>query len=1037
MNQLALSSRSLREQAGQLHCPDSNRHSLRVHFLSRTAMTAPYVWTSCPTREQLDAFCSRRMESPLRQRLMPHIARCADCRGVVLASRSRPTRRRAIAAAIAVVALISISLTHERRPILRGTSAHADLPALESAVRQETESEGIDFGIERSTNLVLLVDLARAYLAVDSPAEPLAQIIRAFAAASRASSLDPQNEDALFHRALTLEKLGLRTDAVQAWLLYLRTSTGEQGADAARRHLSQLRRTRSRWSVEARSLKPAALPDAVLNDSQSARGYAEDELLPEWGRLYLAGEEAAAEKVLQTAEEISRLLVRITGDRMLEEQIARIRTAKLTKHAAEAHASYGLARKAFRKSPDDNARPALQRAVEQLTGIHSPLAYRAAMYVATIDQYGGRNMEASRTLSAMLQRLAPNRQDFPSLTGQLEWTAGLCSFTRGDYDQALLHYRAAEKSFSANQDLANLAGVAAVTAECLRFLGYDEEAWREMIRAAELSSSYASKQRRYLVLSECMRLATEHQYFGMARYFSDLVRVAGRQSGDAVLECDALLSRAKLDRISGNAIAAMQSARSADQIAASIPDSGMRKRLSCRIAIEKGASLASTDPRAALRQLNSAEELATEIELAVYQPEIHQRKGEAFAALANRDAAVAEFQRGIDVCAALAPNQNPTDRATFARVRRQLSDRLIAMTIDADEERAWKTAIAARDYASVPERAPDQATALLTYHILDDELLLWVVRHDRRMLVRRRIPSNQLREDIRTFVDALRRAETLTAADAESQRIYDLVVRPALPHLSGTNRLLVLPDGSINDVPFSVLRNQVDGRRLFERWELSILAPIRAEPLRTQKPLTPEQSSLFIVAAPDVPSLAPLRGALEEGNRLAAQWPQSSLRTGVQATPDAFLRGASSHDIVHFAGHVTHHHDPNLAALRLAPHENDDGRLTGTDLAALSARPPSMVVLSSCAAASGRPSAFGPLSVVRPILSSGVPVVVASLWNVDDGSAAPLMLRFYAELTLGRSPSAALRNAQLASNHQALAPRHWAAFQVYINQQFD
>ncbi len=65
-------------------------------------------------------------------------------------------------------------------------------------------------------------------------------------------------------------------------------------------------------------------------------------------------------------------------------------------------------------------------------------------------------------------------------------------------------------------------------------------------------------------------------------------------------------------------------------------------------------------------------------------------------------------------------------------------------------------------------------------------------------------------------------------------------------------------------------------------------------------------------------------------------------------------------------------------------------------------------------------------------LGAGVPVVLASLWPVEDQVTASLMERFYAELSLGRAPVTALAQAQntIRSDPTTAHPFHWAGFVV-------
>lgn len=147
------------------------------------------------------------------------------------------------------------------------------------------------------------------------------------------------------------------------------------------------------------------------------------------------------------------------------------------------------------------------------------------------------------------------------------------------------------------------------------------------------------------------------------------------------------------------------------------------------------------------------------------------------------------------------------------------------------------------------------------------------------------------------------------------------------------------------------------------------------------------------------------------------------------------MEEAVRHGIVHFAGHLTHHADPAVAALRLTASANGDGRVTGAALKKLSQHPPRMVVLSACGAAVGRRSALGALSLTRPLLDAGVAVVVASLWDVEDGTTAPVMIHFYEQLKKATDPADSLRHAQIRALAENGPPRNSIVFQTYVTLQ--
>jgi len=898
------------------------------------------------------------------------------------------------------------------------------IEVLEGLLTKRSKEREVVQAIEQSTDLDLLVDLSAAYL---QHPQTFDYRLRAFAAADRAVRIDSTSE-AMFNRALALQKLGLREGAIQAWSAQIARDPNSGWADEARRTVAGLRAIRTEWMREAKVLVGLGLPQPVVEDSQWARTHVEDELLPEWGRLTAKGDVNAAAATLRKARLIAGLLTRVTGDRMAEAAIAQTTTEHKTE-AAAAFAAYGDAKRVFRQSPSEQARHALEGAASQLSSIDCVLAFRARMFALTLMQYAGLNAEVADRASTLLSRLEKDRSQYPSVVGQIEWVAGLAESTMGNYEQALRHYRSARTTFARIHDRANEAGVAAATAECLRILGYVDEAWQQSLEAADLSGHHVSTQRRYLVLTECMRMATEQRHPALARYLSDRVRRIGQESGDPALECDALLRQAELDGATGDFARALQMSSAAGQRARAIAATGMRDRIRLRVALQKAAALVQTDPSRALDELSIARQLAGTIELVAFAPETCLRESEALLGLSRKAEAIGKLREGLEAYRQQAPTVNSRDRATFARVGRELSDRLIALIIDDDERGAWEAAMAAHDLLSFSSL--ERTDGLIAYHILDDEFLIWIVRGGDRYLIRRKIASNTLRDRVEQLVAVVRNANSPADARPATEQLYDLLLRPAVARIRGVSRVLVAGDTFIDRVPFAVLYDRESQR--FAAEQMEILFVVASGPHAPRRADRMEQDTLAIIAAPAVSSLEPLPGAREEAVAVAVQWPRATVQVGANATPDAFMRAARSHDIIHFAGHVTHHFDPALVALRLAADANSDGRVRATDLETLAPHAPALVVLSSCAAASGRPTAYGELNLVRPLMKAGVRYAIASLWDVEDGSTRQFMTEFYRGLKRGRSAATALRDAQLAAIRRADAPSRWAAFQIYAN----
>jgi len=182
-----------------------------------------------------------------------------------------------------------------------------------------------------------------------------------------------------------------------------------------------------------------------------------------------------------------------------------------------------------------------------------------------------------------------------------------------------------------------------------------------------------------------------------------------------------------------------------------------------------------------------------------------------------------------------------------------------------------------------------------------------------------------------------------------------------------------------------------------------------------------------------------LTGSLEEAHQILRLAPHGvvALRTGFDATPDQVrsleLRDAS---ILHFATHtVTVAGHPEISGIALSmlnrAGKQQDGVFWLRDIYSLRL-PASLVVLSGCKTNNVEDDAGEGLnSLAHAFFFSGVHSVVASLWNIDDGTTSQLMEGFYRNLLVGhKRADEALRAAQLRmlARPETNSPTVWAPF---------
>jgi CHAT domain-containing protein len=146
----------------------------------------------------------------------------------------------------------------------------------------------------------------------------------------------------------------------------------------------------------------------------------------------------------------------------------------------------------------------------------------------------------------------------------------------------------------------------------------------------------------------------------------------------------------------------------------------------------------------------------------------------------------------------------------------------------------------------------------------------------------------------------------------------------------------------------------------------------------------------------------------------------------------------SQYRIVHFATHGdSNDQRPELSGLYLSRF-NQKGQQLKDDFLSLSEifnlkLSADLAVLSACQTGLGKNvRGEGMIGLTRGFMSAGAKRVIASLWNVDDGSTAELMTSLYRKmLKEGLSPAVALRQTQIAMWKDQRNPYEWSAFQFY------
>lgn len=399
----------------------------------------------------------------------------------------------------------------------------------------------------------------------------------------------------------------------------------------------------------------------------------------------------------------------------------------------------------------------------------------------------------------------------------------------------------------------------------------------------------------------------------------------------------------------------------------------------------------------------------------------------------------------------------------------------------------------------IQSQTVDANTLMLEYSLGADSSYLWAVTplgvQSFKLPPKSEIEAQAVRvyqlliarQPVRSLTAAQQRDRELSADrqfPIEAEKLSQMLLGPVASQL-GTKRLLIVGDGALQYLPFSilprppipgvvdaatpqplivdhevvdlpsasvlsVLRNEFTGRKPAPR-SVAVLAdpvyqlndsrvrPGLVPPLRSAPPAEGAKPA----AANSLTSTNGLTARTRDGlelNRLLFSRDEAqaiistaSDRTGLLALDFRANRQLATsgeldqYRILHFSSHgLLDSRRPELSGLVLSlideKGQPEEGFLRLHEIYNLRLNA-ELVVLSACQTALGKDvRGEGLIGLTRGFMYAGVPRVVASLWEVDDAATTELMKRFYRGLLQQKLPSAAaLRAAQI----EMLQKKHW------------
>ena len=352
-----------------------------------------------------------------------------------------------------------------------------------------------------------------------------------------------------------------------------------------------------------------------------------------------------------------------------------------------------------------------------------------------------------------------------------------------------------------------------------------------------------------------------------------------------------------------------------------------------------------------------------------------------------------------------------------------------------------ETRVEARD---VQERLRS-GEVLVDYLVTEDRLLLFVVTPTAVQSFASDISKENLVSRVRLARGLIRNSRAMRDQLREPlSGLHQVLIGPMVGTgiLDGVDRLIVVPHGALNYLPFAALIDPTSGRYLVEDYALQFLPSAAALPAVRGSDGEPSRLPLgTTIFAPLPDDLPATRREARSVGRVAVR---AELHVGRSASEAALREALERPGLVHVATHgVMNVGNPMFSRLEMAPTRGavaeNDGRLEVHELLQLSIRS-SLVFLSGCETGIG-PAWTNDLmqgedyaTLAQAFLYAGARNVIATLWAIDDEGAAAFAEGFYRRLGEA-SPTDALADVQraLISEGEFSSPYYWAAYQLAGN----
>ncbi|MEO8359362.1 MAG: CHAT domain-containing protein [Vicinamibacteria bacterium] len=868
---------------------------------------------------------------------------------------------------------------------------------------------------------------------------------RAYDAALRALRKRPGQLEALFDRAMAVDGMGLAWMARQSWDEFLAAEPNGPWSEVAReaRTRAAAREAENDRVAKERPRLFAAWAEGRLDTVRGiatrrpdlARELIRREALPAVARARLEGR--SVRESLALARELNDMAEPVDKDSLDREALVSLEHGD--RALAAAHIEFAKASQALDDREVDKGSPGVLHATTVFRQKGSPYVALGELQSGLVDFFQGRRARLVARYSALI---VGNQGRYPLLRARSHWMRALCyGLVLADEWQALRDRRAAFSILTEAGQLDPARQMASQLWSSLSSLGLEREA-SQILEAIAASLSVEDAPLRVSAVVEALTThLTEKSLLVAALEVRRGLGLHTRRGG-ATQRMNAALAAAELGMALGDRVAATQSLELAGRALRDIDDEEIHAEMEILYglaSLEVNYSSPSLPPaslnriRVALHSRPNETSLAKALTL----------QGEKDRTNGRVEASAAALEEALDLHLA----RRSRTAGEFERIKQfegaeRVADDLVGLLSETGRS---------ADALGLIERLRDpdgfvargnpsgsdlpQATAVLSYWVLNDRVLVAVLNDRGTQYLSLHITRASLRNDVQRLKASMDVESNALVQDSLA-RLYTSLVSPLTQALAGTHRLVIVPDRELSDVPFAGLRPNRDAEPLAARYEISFASSVLAGTRAHEAWRTPK--SVLAIGGPTwdkglFGDMTPLPESLKEATAVAALYERGRMLGGAGATKEAIRRLAPGFEVIHIATHaIENERDPGESSILLSPRNADPGVWRARDSGWDSFSRARLVVLSACRTGTAHSRFAGTsLGILRSIQRATNAQVLVSIGDVDDAASRHLLEAFHRRLVAGDPPAAALRLAQLESLTVG-AGMNWMLYRIIV-----